>query len=46
MINPGDFYIELMDSAPAYQSGTRHSLACAEEFIGVDIELEKVARFG
>ncbi len=38
-IPAGDLYIENLDSTPAYQSGTRHCLACAERFLGVDVQL-------
>jgi hypothetical protein len=43
-INPGDLYIENLDEAPAYQAGTRHTMACAERFFGVDVDLERAAR--
>lgn len=33
-IEPGTRYVENMDSAPGYQSGTRYCLACAEAFAG------------
>lgn len=37
VIHPGEDYLEYLGDAPAYQSGTRHSLACAVAFYGVTI---------
>lgn len=44
LIEPGQLCIELLDETPAYQSGPRCCLACAEQFHGVDIALEIAAR--
>jgi hypothetical protein len=38
-IEPGELCIELLDETPAYQSGPRCCLACAEQFHAVDIAL-------
>jgi hypothetical protein len=35
VIEPGDEYVEYFGEAPAYQSGSRHTLACGMEFLGV-----------
>lgn len=35
VIEPGELHVECFEHAAAYQSGTRHSLACAMEFLGV-----------
>jgi hypothetical protein len=36
IIEPGDLYIENMDGAAAYQSGTRYCVPCAVEQFGID----------
>jgi hypothetical protein len=33
-IGRGDRYVECMEAASTYESGSRHSLACASEFLG------------
>lgn len=38
VIHSGDRYAECLWSAPAYQSGTRHTMACAVAFYGVRAE--------
>lgn len=43
-IKPGELCIELLDETPAYHSGPRCCLACAERFHGIDIALEIAAR--
>lgn len=43
-IKPGDLYIENLDSASAYESGTRYSLACAREMFDLDTEVIVAAR--
>lgn len=43
-IEPGDICIELLDEAPAYHSGPRICLACAEAFHGIDSELVRADR--
>lgn len=43
-IEPGDLYIENLDNAAAYESGTRYSLACARELFDLDTEVIVEAR--
>lgn len=43
-IKPGELYIENMDSAPAYSSGTRYCVPCAEQEFGVDPALVAAER--
>lgn len=43
-INAGDLYVENLDSAPAYHSGTRYCVPCAVKEFGVDPMLLEAER--
>ena len=32
-INPGERYVEFLGESPAYESGSRHTLACARRYL-------------
>lgn len=37
-IEPGEPYVECLDNAPSYQSGSRHHALCSKEFYGFLVE--------